>query len=180
MNNHNLWAPWRIEYLRSFSKAEVNNLSSPPKCFLCEYGKAPEIDKENLVLWRTDYCLVLFNRFPYTGGHLLVAPRKHVSGIGDLSEKTLLEMMLLTRDAQKVLDQAIRPHGYNIGININRCAGAGLPDHVHLHIVPRWNGDTNFMSVTGNARVISQSLEELYEQLGKISLQLDLPTIKRT
>jgi len=121
--------------------------------------------------------MVLFNRFPYTGGHLLIAPAAHVATMNELDEKTILEMMLLTRDAQKALDHTIKPHGYNVGMNINRCAGAGLPDHIHLHLVPRWDGDTNFMAVTGHARVISQALEELYEQLTQTSQSLGLPQI---
>jgi len=181
MLNNNLWAPWRIEYLKSFSKEQGSLADDAPwtkKCFLCEYWQHPDQDKENLVLWRTPRALVLFNRFPYTAGHLLICPPDHVPTLEALNSDILLEFMLLTRDAQKVLDQAIHPHGYNIGINIGRCAGAGLPDHVHLHLVPRWNGDTNFMSTTGNARLISQSLEELYEQLTEISQQLNLPAIK--
>lgn len=181
MLNNNLWAPWRIEYLKSLSREEGNQAEDAPwikKCFLCEYWNSPDQDRENLVLWRTDRCLVLFNRFPYTGGHLLIAPRDHVPDLNAIDEGTILEMMLLCRDVQSVLDRAIHPQGYNIGINIGRCSGAGLPDHVHLHIVPRWDGDTNFMSNIGNARVISQSLEELYDQLTEIAEQLKLPTKK--
>ncbi len=181
MLNNNLWAPWRIEYLKSLGKEKENEIEGAPwtkKCFLCEYWNNPDQDRENLVLWRTDRCLVLFNRFPYTGGHLLIAPRDHVPDLNALDEEAMLEMMLLCRDAQSVLDQANHPQGYNIGINIGRCSGAGLPDHVHLHLVPRWEGDTNFMSTIGNARMISQSIEELYDQLTEIAEQLKLPTKK--
>jgi len=180
MKNNNIWAPWRIEYLKSFTDAEADVTQSGPgkdKCFLCQYWTQPDKDRENLVLWRTELCLVTLNRFPYTGGHLLIAPHEHVPGIDALDDNTILQMMLLTRDAQKVLDHAIHPHGYNIGINLGRCAGAGLPGHLHLHLVPRWDGDTNFMNVTGNARVISQALDELHEQLTKISKQMNLPNI---
>ena len=182
MLNNNLWAPWRIEYLKSLGKQEENKAEGAPwikKCFLCEYWNNPDRDRENLVLWRTDRCMVLFNRFPYTGGHLLIAPRDHVPDLNAIDEGTMLEMMLLCRDAQSVLDQASHPQGYNVGINIGRCSGAGLPDHVHLHLVPRWEGDTNFMSTIGNARVISQSIEELYDQLTEISKKLNLPIIDR-
>ena len=180
MLNNNLWAPWRIEYLKSFTKEEGNLDENAPwhrECFLCHYWNNPDQDKDNLILWRTDHCILLFNRFPYTGGHLLIAPRDHVPSLDALAPQTVLEMMFLTRDAQKVLDQAVHPHGYNIGINIGRCAGAGLPDHIHLHLVPRWDGDTNFMSTTGNARVISQGLDDLYNQLADLSEKLNLPNI---
>ena len=178
MKNNNLWAPWRIEYLKSFTKEDGSLADDAPwhkNCFLCDYWKTPDQDRKNLVLWRTENCLVLFNRFPYTGGHLLIAPQDHVANLEALSKKTILDMMLLSCDAQKVLSEAIHPHGYNIGININRCAGAGLPDHVHLHLVPRWDGDTNFMSTISDVRLVSQSLEDLYDHLIKISKKLNLP-----
>lgn len=172
MDNDNLWAPWRIAYLKSLEEEE------PGGCFLCTYWNKPDHDKKNLVLWRTRRCLVVFNRFPYTGGHLLVAPAAHVPDLADLDNDTMLDMMLLTRDAQKVLTETIKPQGFNIGINISRCAGAGLPGHVHLHLVPRWDGDTNFITTVGRVRVISQALEELYDQLAEISRRLQLPTVK--
>ena len=168
----NLWAPWRIQYLKSLDEDSPDNANG---CFLCNYWNAPEKDTDNLVLWRTQQCMVLFNRYPYTGGHLLVAPADHVGSLEMLPDERMLEMMQLTRDAQIVLSHAIKPHGFNVGININRCAGAGLPDHLHLHLVPRWDGDTNFMAVTGKVRVISQALDELYAQLKAISAELNLP-----
>ena len=181
MENKNLWAPWRIEYLKSLdpNQSEKEQQADGGKgegCFLCRYWKAPEEDQANLVLWRTRLCLAVFNRFPYTAGHLLIAPAKHVGDLHSLDQDDLLEMMLLTRDAQTALTEIIRPHGFNIGININRCAGAGLPDHVHLHLVPRWKGDTNFMAVTGNVRLVSQALEELYKEMTEISQRLHLPS----
>ncbi len=175
MNNNNLWAPWRIGYLKSLGEKEKNPAGSG--CFLCDYWAHPRQDAENLVLWRTGRCLALFNRFPYTGGHLLIAPAEHIRSMEEMGEQTMLEMMQLARDAQKVLTEAIHPQGFNIGINIQRCAGAGLPDHIHMHLVPRWEGDTNFMAVTGQVRVISQALEELYGQLREISQKLDLPNV---
>ena len=172
MKNKNLWAPWRIEYLQSLDPSES---TENPSCFLCNYWNDPASDEKNLVLWRTQKCLVLFNRFPYTGGHLLIAPAAHQPDLHNLDDDTILEMMKLARDAQTALTHTIKPHGYNIGININRCAGAGLPDHVHLHLVPRWDGDTNFMAVTGQVRVISQALDDLYKQLKQTSKNLHLP-----
>jgi len=184
MENDNLWAPWRIEYLKSLGEKEAQKTDAAgdaegESCFLCRYRGEPEHDKTNLVLWRGRRCLVVLNRFPYTAGHLLIAPVEHVGTMQDLDHETMLEMMVLTRDAQQVLTAAIHPHGYNVGININRCAGAGLPDHIHMHLVPRWTGDTNFMDVTGGVRVISQALGELYDQLREISRRLKLPSVKK-
>lgn len=174
MNHSNLWAPWRIEYLKSLEKpAPV--AEEEPGCFLCRYWNDPQRDKDNLVLWRTHRSMVLLNRFPYTGGHLLIAPADHAPSLDNLTHDALLELMLLTRDAQKVLIDTIKPHGFNVGMNIHRCAGAGLPDHIHLHIVPRWEGDTNFMSVCGDVRVISQGLESLYQELIQAGKKLNLP-----
>jgi ATP adenylyltransferase len=177
MDNDNIWAPWRIAYLKSL-EAEESGQKESEGCFLCNYWKDGENDKKNLVLWRTQRCLVVFNRFPYTGGHLLIAPAEHIADLYGLDNDTMLEMMLLTRDAQKVISAAIKPQGFNIGINISRCAGAGLPGHVHLHLVPRWDGDTNFITTVGHVRVISQALDELYDQLIEISQRLKLPTVK--
>ncbi len=172
MKNNNIWAPWRMEYLRTL---EDDPSGRPDGCFLCHYWSRPEEDKKNLVLWRTERCMVLFNRFPYTGGHMLVAPSGHVSSLHDLDDETMLEMMSLARDIQTALTETIQPQGFNVGININHCAGAGLPGHLHLHVVPRWEGDTNFMAVMGQVRVISQGLEDLYRELSAASEKLNLP-----
>ena len=118
--------------------------------------------------------MVLMNRFPYTAGHLLIAPAKHVADMNSLDQINMLETMTLCRDAQKILTATIKPHGFNIGINIGKCGGAGLPGHIHTHVVPRWEGDTNFMSITGKARVISQALDELYDQLKTTARTLNL------
>jgi len=172
MNQKNIWAPWRLEYLKSLDSSDHVGREG---CFLCHYWNQPQEDEKNLVLWRTNQCMVLFNRFPYTGGHLLVAPKGHVASMDVLDDATMLNLMTLARDAQTVLTQAIHPQGFNIGINVHRCAGAGVPGHLHLHVVPRWEGDTNFMAVTGQVRVISQALDELYRELKELSEKLHLP-----
>ena len=166
--NRNIWAPWRIEYINELSD-EGNG------CFLCRYRDQPQKDAENLVLWRGQRCLAVLNRFPYTGGHSMVAPLAHVGGLGDLDAPAMLEMMCMLRDLQSALERTVHAQGFNVGINIGRCAGAGLPGHLHVHIVPRWNGDTNFMAVLGGARVIPQSLDLLYAALKKASAELHLP-----
>ncbi|MCP4375958.1 MAG: HIT domain-containing protein [bacterium] len=166
----NIWAPWRIEYIQSLAGDDDG-------CFLCKYRDEPARDSENLLLWRGKECLAVMNRFPYTGGHILVAPLEHVPNLADLTGSAMCEMMEMVRDLQIVLTRAIGAHGFNVGMNIGRCAGAGLPGHLHMHVVPRWNGDTNFMSVLGDVRVIPQALSDLYEQLQAVSSELQLPKL---
>ena len=176
MRNKNIWAPWRYEYLKSLDNEDSHSESKP--CFLCQCWADPPNDRDNLLLWRTDTCMVVFNRFPYTGGHLLIAPANHVASLEELAPSSLQQLMILARDGQKVLSHTIKPQGFNIGINIHRCAGAGLPDHIHMHLVPRWDGDTNFMDICGDVRVISQALDDLYQQLKNASQELNLPSVK--
>ena len=176
MERKNLWAPWRIKYIQGLSKethyAEENN-----DCFICHSLKHPQDDNENLVLWRTDKSIVILNCFPYNNGHLLIAPARHIPDLDDAADEELLEILKLVRESQKALSAAIKPHGFNAGMNFGRCAGAGLPGHLHIHIVPRWDGDTNFMSVCSDTKVISQSLAELYELLKQISKDNNLPSL---
>ena len=166
-NYKNLWAPWRMEYIKGLAE------KSP--CFLCDYTGDASKDAENLVLWRTSHCIMVFNRFPYNNGHMLIAPKRHIADLSDASDDEMLEMMRLVRDCQKLLTSAIGPDGFNVGMNLGRCAGAGLPDHMHIHVVPRWNGDTNYMAVCAGTDVISQGLTELYGQLVEISKTQNLP-----
>lgn len=165
----NLWAPWRMEYIRSLAD------ESGSGCFLCDYRDAPDRDRENHVIWRTDDTMVMMNRFPYTNGHLLIAPLAHRSELEDLSDDEMRGIWWHARDAKGLLAEALGAHGFNIGINLGRCAGAGLPGHVHIHVVPRWNGDTNFMAVLGDVRVIPQALDRLHDQLREVSARLGLP-----
>jgi ATP adenylyltransferase len=169
MESKNLWAPWRMNYIRGLDKTS--------ECFICDYLKTPENDDENLVLWRTDKSIVVLNRFPYNNGHLLIAPARHIGDLEQTTDAELLELTKLIRETQKALSQAIEPHGFNVGMNFGRCAGAGLPAHMHIHVVPRWNGDTNFMHVCGDTDVISQSMTELLELLKETSQKHNLPTL---
>ena len=169
MQRKNLWAPWRMEY--------IETLNEPEGCFICGYQENPDRDKDNLVLWRTSNCIVVFNKFPYNNGHLLIAPCRHIATLDEAADDELLELTKLCRDCQTALSAAISPHGFNVGMNFGRCAGAGLPGHMHIHVVPRWDGDTNFMHVCSDTDVISQSLTELYDKLGQISLEKNLPNL---
>ncbi len=155
--NENIWAPWRIGYIRS--------LKEPHGCFLCDHAGAPERDAENLVLWRGRACFALLNRYPYIGGHTLVAPYEHLGALEDLGDEIMLEMMQMIRDVRGVLAEVMTPEGFNVGVNLGRCAGAGLPGHLHAHVVPRWSGDTNFMPVFAGVHVVPQALEDLREEL---------------
>ena len=153
-----LWAPWRIEYFKKV-KGKV--------CFLCKSFVSSR-DCDNLILKRGKTCVVLMNRYPYTSGHLMVAPVRHVATMEEMKPQELAEMMQLTQQAIRALKRKARPHGFNIGINIGEAAGAGLKDHLHLHIVPRWTGDTNFVTVMADIRIVPQALQELWKELRKV------------
>ena len=151
-----LWAPWRLDYIK------VSQHKRSSGCFLC-IGWQARRDRDNLVVYRGDSTLVVLNRFPYNNGHLLIAPAAHKGEWAELTDQEMLELMQVTRLMIRTLDKVLKPDGYNVGLNLGRVAGAGLPDHIHWHVVPRWNGDTNFMPVVADTKVIVQSLDALYE-----------------
>jgi len=154
-----LWAPWRMKYI------EYEAVKKDKKgCIFCEAAKAENME-EKLVLHKTQYSIVLMNLFPYNTGHLLVAPLRHVPSTEDLPEEELLDLFNLLNRSLRLLRVVFKPDGFNIGINLGRVAGAGIEDHVHIHIVPRWNGDTNFMPVIYNTKVIPESLKDTYKRL---------------
>jgi ATP adenylyltransferase len=155
-----LWAPWRLAYVETAAKP-VNGIDP---CFICA-GLAADDDRKNLIALRTPLSSVVLNRFPYNNGHLLIAPREHKATLAELTPEELLDTMETLRKAIRTLDELMHPDGYNVGINLGRAAGAGLPGHLHWHVVPRWNGDTNFMPVLSDVKVIVQSLDTLYQML---------------
>jgi len=152
-----LWAPWRLDYVSMDDKEEG--------CFLCRAAEDPARDHELYVLWRGQSCFCVANRWPYNNGHLLVAPVEHKADLEDLTEEELAEQLAMLRRCRRNLAAVMAPDGFNIGVNLGQAAGAGVPGHLHWHIVPRWAADTNFMTVTSDARVIPQSLESLWEML---------------
>ena len=159
-----LWAPWRMPYLKTITATKKDG---PGGCFFCDYVKAPKKDRQNLVVLRGRSCFTLLNRYPYAGGHLLVAPLAHKGELslftgGEKSE--LFEQIVLMQDT---LGKLMRPQGFNIGVNVGKAAGAGVPGHLHFHLVPRWFGDINFMTSVANAKVIPQALENLHAELQK-------------
>jgi ATP adenylyltransferase len=169
MENPPLFAPWRMEYLRSLGKIESG------KCFLCEGASAanPAEQRDRLVLWKTDLTVVLMNRFPYANGHLLIAPRAHKGDLEELTDQESLDLCKQTARGIKLLKRARSAQGFNIGINLGRVAGAGLPGHMHQHIVPRWGGDVNFMSVVGETRVVPEALSKLYDEFVRILAEIE-------
>ena len=177
MERNNLWAPWRIKYVQHLDKGSPSTGGPRSECFICDDVKQRENDVQNLVLWRTSTSIVVLNRFPYNNGHLLIAPARHIAELSQATDEELLELVKLMREAQRALTLAIQPHGFNVGMNFGRCAGAGLPGHLHIHVVPRWDGDTNFMGVCSDTDVISQSMIELLDLLRQVTIQNKLPQI---
>jgi len=142
----------------------ILEVDRPDGCILCDKPKEDR-DEENLILYRGETCFVIMNKFPYNNGHLMVAPYRHTADLAGLSPKEREELMALAGMGVTVLQQVLSAHGFNIGMNLGRVAGAGIDQHLHLHIVPRWSGDTNFMPVLGEVKVISEALEETYRKL---------------
>ncbi len=153
-----IWAPWRMTYIEGSIK--------PDGCIFCDFPRQDR-DAELHILHRGDRAFVILNAYPYTNGHLMVAPYRHGSDLNDLAAEELQEMMVLTRRCVNALKAAFGPDGFNVGMNMGHVAGAGIADHLHMHIVPRWNGDTNFMAVCGDVRVVPQHLSATYERLMK-------------
>jgi ATP adenylyltransferase len=154
-----LWAPWRLSYVATAKPPDTGD-----PCFICD-GLADNDDRRHLIVLRTPLSVVVLNRFPYNNGHLLIAPRAHKGRLEELSPAETLETMNSLTHMVQLLDRVMHPDGYNLGLNLGRAAGAGLPGHLHWHVVPRWNGDTNFMPILADTKVIVQSLDALYDLL---------------
>ncbi len=150
-----IWSPWRIEYVRA---------PKPDGCVFCAAPQEQSED-ENLILFRGEYSYVMMNRYPYTSGHLMVIPYTHIAMLTELPGPTQIEMLQEVNLSLEVLQEAMHPHGFNVGLNLGASAGAGIQDHLHVHIVPRWTGDTNFMAVIGGANVIVEGLRECFAEL---------------
>ena len=151
-----LWTPWRFEYIRTADK--------DPSCVFCRILKE-SCDSDNLVLFRGRHSFILMNLYPYTSGHLLVVANRHIPFLGDAPPEELTEIIQLGRRCETVLRREYHPHGFNIGFNLGRSAGAGVDQHLHMHVVPRWTGDSNFVSVLGETRVLPEELKDTYLRL---------------
>ena len=152
-----LWAPWRIDYIKS---------AKPSGCILCD-KLIEKKDRANLVLKRGKYGFIMMNLYPYNNGHLMISPYRHTRDLEDLSAPVMKELMQFTQKSVAALRKAFKPEGFNVGLNLGKAAGAGIDDHLHFHVVPRWTGDTNFMTVVAEARVIPEDLGETFRQLKK-------------
>ena len=155
MSGQRLWAPWRLEYIQG---------PKPEECIFCTQPKRDD-DAAAYILERGERCFTMLNAYPYNNGHVMVAAYEHVPSIEDLEEPTLLELMTLVQRSLAALREAYAPDGFNLGVNQGKIAGAGFDEHVHLHVVPRWSADTNFMPVIGSSRVLPESLDSSYEAL---------------
>lgn len=176
MNEDRLWAPWRLSYVAG-DRNTVSDEPSPAEwrpgaersCFMCRaaarFDDAGAADRRLLVVARGEHTVAVLNRYPYNNGHLLVCPLRHVATLGDLTPDERLEALATLDQFVKLYERLICAEGFNIGLNLGRVAGAGMPGHLHWHLVPRWSGDNNFMPVTADMRVISQSLDELWEAI---------------
>lgn len=153
-----LWTPWRMEYILSDKSGD---------CVLCEAVQCDD-DTSRFVVHRGERCFVIMNIYPYNNGHLMVVPYQHVADLEDLDDETLAEAMILVRKCTALLDCAMHPEGFNVGINIGKAAGAGIHEHLHIHIVPRWVGDTNFMPVLGETRVLPEMVADSYKRLRSV------------
>lgn len=152
-----VWAPWRKSYIRLSQKKSK-------ACLFCGLLKAGN-DKKSFILTRTRFSFAVLNAYPYNNGHVMIVPIRHVASLEYLTSEEKLDWLDLYIRVQQAIEKTLKPHGYNVGINLGRVAGAGVPGHVHLHVVPRWNGDTNFMPVLSGTKVISESLESVYKVL---------------
>jgi len=154
-----LWAPWRVNYITSATEKTKG-------CIFCQMLKKKD-DHQHLIFTRTEHCFAVLNLYPYNNGHALILPYRHVNDLSKLKPEELADFIVLLNSTKTLLDRTLSPQGYNIGMNIGKAAGAGVPGHIHIHIVPRWKGDVNFMPVTADTKVISQSLRELFDLLVK-------------
>ena len=154
-----LWAPWRVEYVAKIVKKTKG-------CVFCNIRKEKK-DKTNFIIKRTKHAYSVLNIYPYNNGHMLIVPNRHVPDLSDLSHEERDDLLDLLQEMKALLAKTMHADGYNIGINLGKAAGAGFPKHVHIHLVPRWQGDVNFMPVTADTKVVSQSLRTLYDQLSK-------------
>lgn len=158
---HTLWSPWRSQYIKSFS-----DKPSGTGCFLCDAAScSAEHEQQALLLRRSEYSFAVMNMYPYNNGHVLVSPHRHVGELALLSEAEYADLFALVRKVSDAIYSVYKPHGLNMGANLGAAAGAGVPDHLHIHLVPRWNGDTSFMSSIAEAKVVSEHIEDGWRAL---------------
>ncbi len=156
-----LWAPWRMTYIQDAVGNENDNA-----CIFCAKSQAETSeDQKNLVIYRGSYCFIMMNLYPYNTGHLLIAPYQHTGTLTQIPAETAQELFALTQKSEAALTEALHPHGFNLGMNLGKIAGAGFPNHAHMHIVPRWEGDTNFMPVLADVKIMPEFMEQTYAKI---------------
>lgn len=161
-----LWAPWRIGYVKSIKKTKSG-------CLFCRSLKSKG---KNYIFLKNKHSFAILNIFPYNNGHIMISPNRHIRHLKALTNKEINDIFKTLKQVTYLLDNVLRPQGYNVGMNTGKCSGAGIPGHLHLHVVPRWQGDTNFMPIISNTKIISQSLDELYRTLVRQSVKLTKKT----
>lgn len=157
-----MWSPWRSKYIETFKKPSKARTSGETLFTAALRSKS---DEKNFIVWRGEHCFVIMNRYPYNSGHLMIVPNKRASTLQDLTLVELVEIMQTTQRAMRALERVMSPQGYNFGANIGRASGAGVDDHIHFHVVPRWNGDTNFMTTLADTKVISDDMKDTLRKL---------------
>ncbi len=166
MEMDNIWAPWRIQYILGARPEKDASAADADPCVLCANHKdTPDNDRKNLLLFRGNYSFIMMNLYPYNTGHLMFVSYQHTGVFQELPDETTNEMMSLVKKMIPIFKKCMKPDGFNIGMNLGRVAGAGITDHVHIHLVPRWNGDCNFMPVLAETKVISEHIEATYDKL---------------
>lgn len=161
-----IWSPWRSKYIKTFS-----NKKQDSECFICNAINSKNKDKEFLIVTRRKKCIVIMNKYPYNSGHILICPLRHISKFEDFETDEMLDIMTTSQEIIAVMKELFNPHGFNLGLNVGQSAGAGLPGHLHFHVVPRWNGDANFTATIAETKFFANSLEDtrkkLYNMLNK-------------
>lgn len=158
-----IWAPWRMEYIKQAQNSKLKAKNSG--CFLCAYNRKK--DNKNFILYYGKYSFIIMNRFPYNAGHIMIAPYRHIGQIEKLNSNETTEMFRLLQQSIIIIKKIMNPDGFNVGINIGLVGGAGVPDHIHMHIIPRWLGDTNFMPIISDIKIINEELEKTFSKLKK-------------
>jgi len=170
-NMERIWSPWRSQYIDNLNDNDKKN-KIEKKCFLCDaINSDGNSNKENLIVARREKCIIIMNKYPYNSGHTLIVPLRHIADFLELENEELVSIMNTIQEVVAAIKQLFNPHGFNIGINIGQSAGAGLPDHLHFHIVPRWNGDANFTTTVADIKIISHSIEDTRAKLAEILIQ---------
>ncbi len=172
-----MWSPWRSQYIASFKKPPRVGKGKKSIFAAAEQGRN---DRKHLIVWRGASCFVIMNRYPYNSGHLMIVPYRQTSSMAELTGDELKEIMETVQLTTTVLDEVMRPQGYNFGANIGRASGAGVDDHIHFHIVPRWNGDTNFMPVLGDTKVISEDMRVTFDRLRNVFARRKKPSRRKS